>query len=142
MGRGGDGEGLVSLTEVIIQCIINVHKALGPGFLENVYQRALVIELRSTNLAVEVEKEVLIFYRGQEVGRHRLDLVVENSVILELKTVEDLSKAHYAQVRSYLKATGLSIALLVNFSKEKSDFRRVNASDKSLSLSPDSPSLP
>jgi len=91
---------------------------------------------------LEVEKEVLIFYRGQEVGRHRLDLVVENSVILELKTVEDLSKAHYAQVRSYLKATGLSIALLVNFSKEKSDFRRVNASDKSLSLSPDSPSPP
>ena len=97
----------MSLTEVIIQCIINVHKALGPGFLENVYQRALVIELRSANLAVEVEKEVLIFYRGQEVGRHRLDLVVENSVIRELKTVEDLSKAHYAQVRSYLKATGL-----------------------------------
>ena len=111
MGRGGDGEGLVSITEVIIQCIINVHKALGPGFLENVYQRALVIELRSANLIVEVEKEVLIFYRGQEVGRQ-------------------------AQVRSYLKATGLSIALLVNFSKEKPDFRRVDASDKSLSISP------
>jgi GxxExxY protein len=113
--------------------------------MESVYQRALVVELRSAQLNVDVEKEVVIFYRGQEVGRHKLDMVVENSIIVELKTVEDFHKAHYAQVRSYLKATGLTTALLVNFSKEKSDFRRIDAPnklDKSLSLSPTSPSLP
>jgi GxxExxY protein len=136
---------VTSLTELIIQCIITVHKTLGPGFMESVYQRALVVELRSAQLNVDVEKEVVIFYRGQEVGRHKLDMVVENSIIVELKTVEDFHKAHYAQVRSYLKATGLTTALLVNFSKEKSDFRRIDAPnklDKSLSLSPTSPSLP
>ena len=133
---------MASLTELIIQCIITVHKTLGPGFLESIYQRALVVELKCAGMNVEVEKEVVILYRGQEVGRHKLDLVVENSIIVELKTVDDLSKAHYAQVRSYLKATGLSTALLVNFSKEKSDFRRVDAHEKSLSIPPTSPSLP
>ncbi len=116
------------LTETIIEAIIAVHRTLGPGFLESVYQRALVIELRDRGLAVANEKEVPITYRGQLVGRHRLDLIINDSVILELKTVEDLSKAHYAQVRSYLKATGLPVALLVNFSKEKADFRRIEKS--------------
>jgi len=69
-------------------------------------------------------------------------LIVENSVIVELKTVEELSRAHYAQVRSYLKATGLCTALLVNFSKEKFDFRRIDAQDQSLSTSPTSPPPP
>jgi GxxExxY protein len=119
-----------------------VHRALGPGFLESVYRRALVVELECAHLSVEVEKEVVIVYKGREVGRHRLDLIVENSVIVELKTVEELSRAHYAQVRSYLKATGLCIALLVNFSKEKSDFRRIDAQDQSLSTFPTSPPPP
>ena len=124
---------MASITELIIECIINVHKALGPGFLESVYRRALVVELKCAHLSVEVEKEVVIFYKEQEIGRHRLDLVVENQIIVELKTVEDLSRAHYAQVRSYLKATGLSKALLVNFSKDKADFRRIDAVGTSIS---------
>ncbi|MEW6619825.1 MAG: GxxExxY protein [bacterium] len=74
---------------------------------------------------VETEKEILIYYEGEEVGKHRLDILVESKVIVELKTVEELSKAHYAQVRSYLKATGVKVAILVNFAKEKADFRRV-----------------
>ena len=113
------------VTEAIIECIIRVHQILGPGFLESIYQRALVIELEKRELGVESEKEVTVFYDQQEVGRHRLDLVVEDKVIVELKTVEELSKAHYAQARSYLKATGLKTALLVNFAKEKADFRRI-----------------
>jgi GxxExxY protein len=71
---------------------------------------------------------VEIEYDRQMVGRHRLDLVVDRRVILELKTVEELSKAHYAQVRSYLRATGLPVALLINFSKEKADYRRIERS--------------
>ncbi len=113
------------LTEAIIEGIIAVHRTLGPGFLESVYQRALVIELQNRGLTVTVEKDVPIAYQDRIVGRHRLDLVVNDSVIVELKTVDDLSRAHYAQVRSYLKASGIPVALLVNFSKEKADFRRI-----------------
>lgn len=114
------------VTEAIIQSIIAVHQELGPGFLESIYRRAMLVELRRRGLTVETEKEVLIFYQGVEVGRHRLDLLVDGRVIVELKTVEDLSKAHYAQVRSYLKATGLAVAILVNFAGAKADFRRID----------------
>lgn len=113
------------LTGRVIQCIIRVHQTLGPGFLENVYRRAMILELQKRGLTVDVEKEVLVCYDGCEVGRHRLDILVEGQLILELKTVEAFSKAHYAQVRSYLKATRLRAALLVNFSGDRADFRRV-----------------
>jgi len=115
------------LTEKIIQCIVTVHRKLGPGFLESIYRNALMIELRRAALKVEYEREVRILYDGYEVGLHRLDIVVEDRVIVELKTVDCLVPAHYAQVRSYLQATGLKTALLVNFSKERSDFRRIDS---------------
>jgi GxxExxY protein len=124
------------LTQVIIDGIIKVHQVLGPGFLESIYRRALVLEFRSRQLFVETEKDIVVCYQGEEVGRHRLDIVVENRAIVELKTVEELSKAHYAQVRSYLKATGLGVAILVNFAKEKADFRRIEGP------SPPPPHLP
>jgi GxxExxY protein len=73
-------------------------------------------------LSMEIE------YEGQVVGRHRLDLVVDRLVVVELKTVEELGRAHYAQVRSYLRATGLPVALLINFSKQKADYRRIERS--------------
>jgi len=122
---GTDSYRADKLTERVIHCIIDVHQTLGPGFLESVYRRALLIELRKQNLATEVEKEIVVSYDGQEVGRHRLDILVEKQVILELKTVETLSKAHYAQVRSYLKATSLGVALLINFADNHADFRRI-----------------
>jgi GxxExxY protein len=115
------------LTAKIIQCIIKVHKTLGPGFLENIYRRALLLELQKQKLFVDMEKEVIIYYEQSEVGRHRMDLVVENRVIVELKTVEALSRAHYAQARAYMKATTLPVAILINFSKERADFRRIEA---------------
>jgi GxxExxY protein len=115
------------ITATIIQCIIKVHKTLGPGFLENLYRKAMLLELKHQNLYVEMEKEVVIYYEGQEVGRHRMDIVVENRVVVELKTVEALSGAHYAQVRAYMKATTVPVAILVNFSREKADFRRLEA---------------
>lgn len=115
------------LTKIIIQCIIKVHSILGPGFLESIYRKALLIELRAHNACVETEVEVLVFYNGEKVGYHRLDLLVDKRVIVELKTVESLSSAHYAQVRSYMKATNVPVAILVNFSREKADFRRIEA---------------
>ena len=114
------------LTERIISAIIQVHQELGPGFLENVYRNALMIELKRQGLEAESEKEIVVYYTGQEVGRHRLDILIEDRIVLELKTVEKLGKAHYAQIRSYLKASGCKTGLLVNFSEEKADFRRVD----------------
>ena len=113
------------LTQTIIECIIKVHRTLGPGFLESIYRKALFIELQKHKLCVEMEKEVVVYYDHQEVGRHRLDMMIQNRVVVELKTVEDLSRAHYAQLRSYMKATGRTVGILVNFSKEKADFRRL-----------------
>ena len=91
----------------------------------SVYRQALVVELRRRGLTAETEKEIVINYEGVEVGRHRLDILVQESVIVELKVVEALGKVHYAQVHSYLKASGLKIAILVNFAGTKADFRRV-----------------
>src|SRR5262245_29658108 len=110
------------LTQTIIECIIKVHSILGPGFLESIYRKSLLIELRNRNFFVETEKEITVYYQKMEVGCHRLDMLVEKQVILELKTVEILNRAHYAQVRSYLRATNLKIAILVNFGKEMADF--------------------
>ena len=117
-----------ALTTRIIRCVILVHQTLGPGYIESVYRRALLVELGKQGLAASAEHQVLIYYDGCLVGRHRLDLLVEDRVILELKTTEVLSRAHYAQVRSYLKATQLELGLLINFSGERADFRRVIAS--------------
>ncbi len=113
------------LTQTIIACMIKVHRNLGPGFLESIYHNALLVELELQRLSAESESEVAVFYEGVQVGLHRLDIVVEDQVIIELKAVEDLSGVHYAQVRSYLKASGLKTAILVNFAKEKADFRRI-----------------
>ena len=114
-----------ALTKEIIKCIIKVHKTLGPGFLESIYHNALVIELIEAGLKVERERGVEVYYRDKLVGSHRLDIVVENQVVLELKTVSELGPVCYAQLRSYLKALQLEVGLLVNFAKERADFRRV-----------------
>jgi GxxExxY protein len=127
------------LSELIIACVIRVHQTLGPGFLESVYRRALLVELAKRGLLTEVEKEVIIYYDGVIVGRHRLDLVVEARVILELKAIESLSKAHYAQVRSYLKAARLRLALLINFAGHKADFGRIDNPYPPIPLIPRSP---
>jgi GxxExxY protein len=118
------------LTEKIINACINVHKELGPGFLESIYHNALKIELEKLNLAFESEKEVKVKYLGVEVGVHRIDLLVEDEIVVELKTVEDLNKKYYAQVRSYLKAFNKEIGLLVNFADFTIDVRRVELERK------------
>lgn len=123
MGQAVTGD--AEITEQIIKAVIKVHRTLGPGFLESVYQNSLLIELESQGLRTEPEKEIVVTYEGRPVGNHRLDLVVEERIIVELKAVEDLSQAHYAQLRSYLKASRLETGLLINFAKEKADFRRV-----------------
>ena len=118
------------LTARIIACVAEVHETLGPGFVESVYRNALVLRLRKAEIQVEPEKEVVVLYFGEEVGRHRLDLLVERSVVVELKAVTDLAAVHYEQLRSYLRASGLDVGLLVNFGRERWDVRRVELATK------------
>jgi len=113
------------LVTAVIGCCIEVHKALGPGFLESLYHRALEIELAENAIPVETQKEMSVSYRGHFVGDHRLDFLVDGRLVVELKTVEKLGKDHYAQVKSYLRAAGQTVGLLVNFSASKVDVRRV-----------------
>jgi GxxExxY protein len=117
------------LTKAIIEAVINVHKVLGPGFMEGAYRNALEIELRDRGYKVEREKEIHLYYKTEPIGLHRLDLVVEDAVVLELKVAKALNKNHYAQIRAYLKASGINTGLLINFFGSKADYRRVNKSD-------------
>jgi len=113
------------LTEKIIGAAIQVHQQLGPGFIESIYEKALMIELDKRGLQVKEQQEVVIKYDDIEVGRHRLDLFVENFIVIELKAIKDLEDIHFAIVRSYLKSVDKKHGLLLNFSKVKLEIKRV-----------------
>lgn len=104
-----------SLIREIVNAAGHVHDTLGPGFLESIYARALVSELRTRGLAIEREKQVKIWYGSQVVGKHGLDLIVEGTAIVELKANHGLLAIHDAQLRSYLRATDCAVGILVNF---------------------------
>jgi GxxExxY protein len=113
------------LSNRVIGAAISVHKELGPGFLEGIYEEALKILLTENGMSFEKQKEVTIVFHGIEVGVHRLDLVVENQIIVELKAVKELLDIHKAQLRSYLQATGLKIGLLINFARPTLQIKRL-----------------
>ena len=115
------------LTGEIIGAAIEVHRALGPGFLESVYEAALVVELRHRNIPFMRQITVPVIYRDVEVGLHRLDLLVADEIVVELKAVKELVSAHFAIVRSYLHAVGRDHGLLLNFSKDSLEVKRVIA---------------
>ena len=117
------------LTGRIIGAAIEVHKALGPGYLEVVYENALVIELRARDIPFQRQLAVPIVYRGSEVGMHRLDLFVEGLVVVELKAVKAVEDVHFAVVRSYLRAIGREHGLILNFARPTLEIKRVIASD-------------
>ena len=109
-----------------IGCAIEVHRLLGPGYTEAVYHDAMAIELARAGLAFDREFVVTVVYRGQPLRTHRLDLVVGNAVVIELKAVERLQRIHQTQLLSYMKAAQLKAGLLMNFHAEylKSQLRR------------------
>ncbi|MCX5891572.1 MAG: GxxExxY protein [Deltaproteobacteria bacterium] len=121
----GRRQELDGITEKIIGCVYKISKTLGCGFLEKVYENALVIELRKTGLQVEQQYGIKVRYDGIIVGEFAADLLIEENVLLELKTVKALDDAHLSQCLNYLKATGLSVCLLVNFGKPKAEIRRI-----------------
>jgi GxxExxY protein len=116
---------LEGLTEKIIGGAFAVCHTLGHGFLEVVYKNSLWLELTAGGLSVAKEKCFPVHYRGEQVGRYVADMVVNDTVIVELKVVEALSTAHAAQVLNYLKASGLPVGLLFNFGKPRVEVRRV-----------------
>ena len=114
-----------ALTDRIIGAAIRVHKELGPGFLEAMYEEALAIELAAVNVYFERQKLLPVFYREHLIGEHRLDFLVEQKVIIELKAISALENIHFAILRSYLKAANLADALLLNFAKARLTVKRV-----------------
>ena len=104
------------LSNKVIKCAIEVHKILGPGLLENTYKQCLAHELKLNNIKFEVEKELPIIYKKikLELG-YRIDLIIENKLIIELKSIENLLPVHHAQIISYMKLSNVKTGLLINF---------------------------
>lgn len=113
------------LTNKIIKCFYKVYDELGSGFLESVYENALVIELESMGLKVEQQKDLNVFYKGNIIGSFRTDLIVDKKVIIELKAVSSFLKVHEVQLVNYLKGTGIKVGLLVNFGEELKFKRKI-----------------
>ncbi len=103
------------LAYAIIGAALDVHKALGPGFLESVYEEALCLELELRGIPFARQAPVSVAYKGHAIGAGRVDLLVDNAIVIELKAVEEVAPIHNAQVISYLKATGCHLGLLINF---------------------------
>lgn len=124
-----------AITAKIIGCAMTVHKALGNGFQEVIYQRALAIEMRLAGIDFSREVEMPIYYREQQIGTRRVDFLVENLISVELKAVIKLEEVHFAQAINYLEAYNLEIGLLLNFGSISLDFRRLkNKKHKPLAM--------
>lgn len=123
------------LTGKIIGCAMEVHKTLGNGFQEVIYQRALDIEMASQGLTASREHEMEIFYKGVKIGERRVDFFVEEKVMVEIKAVIQLEDVHLAQAINYLEAYGLEVGLLLNFGSKSLQFKRVMKPSKNQSKS-------
>ncbi len=113
------------LTSKIIGCAIEVHKHLGNGFQEVIYQRALEIEFRLQGINVQREFEMPLSYKGEEIGTRRVDFFVEGKIMVEIKAIIQLEDVHLAQAINYLEAYNLEVGLLINFGSKSLDFKRI-----------------
>jgi len=113
------------LTAKIIGCAIEVHKKLGNGFQEVIYQRALEIEMCLMNISFNREFEMPIFYKEQQIGTRRVDFLVEGIISVELKAISHIEEVHFAQAVNYLEAYNLEIGLLINFGEMSLKFKRL-----------------
>ena len=127
-----DFDGLYAdLTERIMGCAVKVHRTLGPGFLESVYENALAVELESAGIPFQRQLEIKLVYAGEVVGVHRLDMLVDDKVVLELKAKDQIAEADKATTLSYLKATRKNLALIVNFGRPRIDIKRLGNTEMS-----------
>jgi len=109
----------------IIGCAMEVHRVLGPGFLESVYEQGMLVELQSKGLNTKQQVLYPIFYKGVHIKDYVADLVVENKIIIELKAIKKLSDIERAQCINYLKVSGLELALLINFGERSLEYERI-----------------
>jgi len=119
-----NGMDVEMLVKTVMACAVNIRKHLGPGYLESVYKNAMLVELEKNGFAYEVEKPINVYYENVLVGEFKADVVVEGSLILELKAVNSLHVAHELQLVNYLTATGIDNGLLINFGSEELQFKR------------------
>jgi GxxExxY protein len=120
-----NSDGLNDLSGQVIGCAFTVINSLGAGFLEKVYENALALELRAAGLTVKQQHGLTVYYRGAVVGEYAADLLIENMLLVELKTVKALDHAHLLQCTNYLKAAGLHLCLLLNFGSSRLEIKRV-----------------
>lgn len=113
-----------AVTQRIIGAAISVHRSLGPGFLEGIYEEALAVEFTLSSILFVRQKPVTLFYKDHQIGEHRLDFLVEDLIVVELKAIRALEDIHFAIGRSYLKATGLHDGLLLNFATSPLTIKR------------------
>lgn len=113
------------ITDKIINAYYKVYNTLGYGFLEKVYENSLAIALRKSGLKVEQQKNIKVYYEAEEVGEYFADLLVEDSVIVEVKAAKSLAEEHEAQLVNYLKATTIEVGLLINFGREPNFKRKI-----------------
>lgn len=118
------------LTDQILKCFFKVHNNLGTGFLEKVYENALMIELRDSGLECDNQQRIKVYYNEKIVGDYYADIIVENKVILEIKIAEEIIPAHEAQLINYLKATKVEVGFVLNFGSKPSFSRKVLTNDK------------
>jgi GxxExxY protein len=118
------------ITAKIIGCAMTVHKLLGNGFQEVIYQRAFAIELSNQGLSFARELEIPIYYKEEEIGTRRVDFFVEDRIMVEIKAVSNLNNTHLAQAINYLEAYKMEVGLLLNFGNNRLEFRRVSKPDK------------
>ena len=122
------------LTGSILNCCFEVMNELGPGFLERVYKNVLLMVMGEKGLQVEVERSYNVVFRGKIIGRYIADLVVNDTVIVELKCCENLMSEHQAQLFNYLKVSGLPVGLLINFRRRKLDWNRLQSNEDDLDM--------
>ena len=127
------------LSYTILQAVYEVHNQLGPGFLESIYEEATAREFLARSIEFERQKRVVVTYKNEPIGEHVLDLVVNKRIILELKAVAKISRIHEQQALSYLKATGLPLAIVINFGAERVQFSRIVNTKGKATLPSDSP---
>lgn len=113
------------LTEALIGAAMEVHKTLGGGFLEAIYQKALAYELRLRNIPFEEQVRMAVYYKGELMGEYIADFLIDGKVIVEIKAVAGLSSAHIAQTLHYLAATGNKVGMLLNFGGKSLEYRRL-----------------
>jgi len=118
------------ITDKIIKCFYKVYNTLGYGFLEKVYENAMFLELKTLGLYVEKQKQIKVYYEGEKIGEYYADLIVSESVIIELKAAESLCEEHEFQLINYLKATEIEVGLLLNFGKEPQVKRKIFTNKK------------